>query len=66
MVRNANGDALCGEINGKNAYGAYIGFDSFWAPITRTGNTYATVPFTARRVGAEYVRLRCVPGAAQR
>lgn len=28
-VTNANGTAVCGEINGKNAFGAYVGFQDF-------------------------------------
>lgn len=28
-VTNAEGTAVCGEINGKNAFGGYAGFQSF-------------------------------------
>ena len=60
--RNAEGsDTLCGELNAKNGYGGYVGFDPFYAEIIPTpdpGRTIATV-FPASKVGLRYVLDRC-------
>ena len=43
------GDTLCGEVNGKNGYGGYVGYQRFFATVTTgaadvkpfdTGNSY--------------------------
>ena len=55
------GDTLCGELNAKNGYGGYVGFDPFYAEIIPTpdpGRTIATV-FPASKVGLRYVLDRC-------
>lgn len=31
VVRDHGGAVVCGEINGKNRFGAYTGFQRFWA-----------------------------------
>lgn len=48
IVNHPNGKLICGEINGKNSYGGYVGFRLFaaspsGATTLRTGGRYAEV-----------------------
>ena len=36
MFRNVgNSPVICGEVNSKNSFGGYIGFQRFWTMITK-------------------------------
>ena len=37
-----NGVAVCGQVNGKNSYGGYVGFKRFYVLLHDNGGTYAT------------------------
>ncbi|MEO1313215.1 MAG: hypothetical protein AAFV27_04990 [Pseudomonadota bacterium] len=38
MYRLGNGDfAVCGQVNGKNSFGAYIGFQPYYVRMTSAG-----------------------------
>ena len=43
MVTGEGGEALCGEINGKNSYGGYIGFHPFAVTEQQMKNTNGNV-----------------------
>lgn len=52
LVENAKGTVVCGELNGKNSYGAYTGFKRFvgspsGGTIESTGSRYAQVDASA-------------------
>jgi hypothetical protein len=52
-------DALCGEINAKNAYGGYVGYQLFYAPIVPVGNGFSAVLWTAESTGNSTVSDKC-------
>lgn len=63
LYQNAKGeDVLCGSVNGKNAYGGYVGFDPFYAELVAASDfkKAVAVPFLASKVGFEYVSARCL------
>lgn len=60
VVREADGtDALCGELNGKNAYGGYVGYEPFYAPLVSVGNKAVAVLWSSSKVGLETVLEKC-------
>lgn len=60
VVVDANGsDALCGQINSKNAYGGYVGFEWFYAPIVALGKTSKAVIWLESKVGLDTVATKC-------
>jgi hypothetical protein len=60
VVREADGsDALCGELNAKNAYGGYVGYEPFYSPLVEVGNKAVAVLWSPSRVGLEAVLEKC-------
>jgi hypothetical protein len=61
VVRNPleDNDALCGEMNAKNAYGGYVGYQPFYAPVVKVGSRYTAVLWTTEKHGADAVADRC-------
>ena len=58
---NAKGEeGLCGSINAKNSYGAYAGFEPFYAfeLMVKPYKAVAVVSFSSR-VGMNYVNKAC-------
>lgn len=52
MVPYKDGRVICGEVNGKNAYGGYVGFKPFVSGVTsfqiaRSGGRYAELDSAA-------------------
>ncbi|UXC18532.1 putative periplasmic lipoprotein [Comamonas squillarum] len=52
VMQFTNGRVVCGEVNGKNSYGAYVGFKRFAASnnsgtIESTGNRYPHIDVAA-------------------
>lgn len=43
IERGEGGEALCGEINAKNAYGGYVGFQPFAVTEKKMANTESNV-----------------------
>lgn len=48
LVPYGQGSVICGEVNGKNSYGGYVGFKAFvaginFAEMERTGGEYADI-----------------------
>lgn len=35
VIRQAGGRTWCGEVNGRNRYGGYVGFRRFWADVDK-------------------------------
>lgn len=59
-IRDQDGDeALCGEVNGKNAYGGYIGFQPFYAAIVAIGNRASAVLWMPPGIPVRTVLMRC-------
>jgi hypothetical protein len=52
-------DALCGEINAKNAYGGYVGYQPFYAPVLKVDSRYTAVLWTMEKHGADAIADRC-------
>lgn len=60
VIREADGsDALCGELNAKNAYGGYIGYEPFYAPVVAVKDKAVAVLWSPSRVGLETVLEKC-------
>ncbi|GGC67094.1 hypothetical protein GCM10011504_51370 [Siccirubricoccus deserti] len=63
VIREADGsDALCGELNAKNAYGGYVGYEPFYAALVMVGNKAVAVLWSSSRVGLEAILERCGRG----
>jgi hypothetical protein len=52
-------DALCGEVNSKNAYGGYVGYDAFYAPIVGSAPRFLAIVRTANNEGATFISHQC-------
>lgn len=62
VIVDANGaDALCGQINAKNAYGGYVGFEWFYAPVIELGKSPKSVVWLESKVGLDTVMAKCRP-----
>lgn len=60
VVREADGgNALCGELNARNAYGGYVGYEAFYAPLVTVGDKAAAVLWTASRQSLETILEKC-------
>jgi hypothetical protein len=63
VLREADGrDALCGELNAKNAYGGYVGYEPFYASLVTVGNNAVAVLWSLPRVGLEAILEKCGRG----
>lgn len=51
---------LCGEVNAKNAFGAYVGYKKFW--INGLGGVEDATPFIATRDGDDFPEGMCAIG----
>ena len=52
-------DALCGEMNAKNVYGGYVGYQLFYAPVVQVGSRYSAVLWTSEKFGSEKIADLC-------
>jgi hypothetical protein len=61
VVRNPleDNDTLCGEMNAKNAYGGYVGYQPFYAPVVKVGSRYTAVLWTTEKHGIDAIAGRC-------
>jgi hypothetical protein len=63
VVREADGsDALCGELNAKNAYGGYVGYAPFYAPVVTARDKAIAVVWLSPSIGLEDILEKCGQG----
>lgn len=63
VVRAADGtDALCGQLNAKNAYGGYVGYEPFYAPLVTVKDKAVAVLWSPSSVGLATVLEKCGRG----
>lgn len=58
----AAGANVCGEFNGKNGYGGYVGFQPFYAEMILAGKTWIAVVWTVGRAGLPAIYEKCRGG----
>lgn len=56
------GANACGEVNAKNGYGGFIGWQPFFAEMIAVGKTWKAVVWTADRMGTATVLAKCRAG----
>jgi hypothetical protein len=59
-VKDPDGTAgLCGDLNAKNGFGGYAGFEPFYASVVRVGSKAVAVPWTVSSVGLQAIQQKC-------
>lgn len=56
------GANVCGEVNAKNGYGGFTGWQPFFAEMISLGSTWKAVLWTADRMGTAAVLGKCRTG----
>lgn len=55
LVKNQKGEAVCGEVNAKNSYGGYVGFQ----PFVSSGYSYGVSIYREDLPESKYIKSWC-------